>query len=235
MNERMEKLERQLKWMKLYAALLTTALVFPLLTASQAKREEPGILRARGLIIEDQAGRERILLGAPIPAAANRVRTDLGRVKEIWAPRFPKEYLQWYREYRHDMNGLLILDEKGFDRLALADPVPDPNIGKRIGPATGLAINDEQGFERSGYGLLKVQGGYRVVLGMDSAKGIEGLTLALLDEGPVGLGVRDGERMIYLGIAPPGDASTGIADPFHGLLLRHGKEVKYQVNAARQK
>ena len=47
---------------------------------------------------------------ADIEAAANRVRTDLGRVKEIWAPRFPKEYLQWYGEYRHDMNGLLILD-----------------------------------------------------------------------------------------------------------------------------
>ncbi len=45
-------------------------------------------------------------------------------------------------------------------------PVPHPNIGRRIGPRTGLAINDAEGFERSGYGLLlakahEIQWNYR--------------------------------------------------------------------------
>ncbi len=97
-----------------------------------------------GLVIEDEAGRERILIGAPIPEAANRVRTDEARVREIWAPRFPDEeaYMGFYEDYSHETNGILILSEDGFDRLAFGDPVPDPNIGRRIGPSTGLLIND---------------------------------------------------------------------------------------------
>ena len=126
-----------------------------------------GVLRVRGLVIEDAAGRERILIGAPIPEAANRVRTDEARVREIWGPRFPDEeqYMGYYQDYDHSTNGLVILSEDGFDRLVLGDPVSDPNIGRRIGPSTGLVINDAEGFERSGYGLLDVNGLYRVVLG----------------------------------------------------------------------
>ena len=235
MDDKIEKLERDLRRLKLYAFLLTAALMWLVLAGFQSKPDNHGILRTRGLIIEDQTGRERILLGAPIPPATNRVRTDLTRVKEIWAKRFPKEYMKWYQAYRHDMNGLLILDEKGFDRVAVGDPVPDPNIGKRIAPSTGIEINDEQGFERSGYGLLKVQDRYRVVLGLDSAKGTEGLTLALFDDGPIGLGVHDSDRTLYLGTAPPESPLTKISEPFHGLLLRNGAEVKYEVNAARGK
>jgi hypothetical protein len=129
------------------------------------------------------------------------------------------------------VNGLLILDEEGFDRIAVGDPVPDPNIGKRIAPSTGIVINDEQGFERSGYGLLKVEDQYRVVLGLDSAKGVEGLTLSLVDDERVGLRVQDGERSLYLGTAPSGNL---MPEPFHGLLLQQDKEVKYQVNAAQR-
>src|SRR5262249_31714797 len=62
-------------------------------------------------------------------------------------------------------------------------PTPDPNIGKRNAPSTGMVINDEQGFERAGFGLHNVNGQHRVVLGMDSNKGSEALSLAVLDEG----------------------------------------------------
>ena len=48
-----------------------------------------GVLRAHGLIIEDDAGRERILIGALIPEAGNRVRTDTTRLRELWGPRHP--------------------------------------------------------------------------------------------------------------------------------------------------
>jgi hypothetical protein len=108
--------------------------------------------------------------------------------------------MDYYRGYRHDTNGLVILDENGFDRLAIGDPVPDPNIGKRIGPSTGLVINDADGFERSGYGLLRIADHYRVVLGLDVAGSRqEGLTLSLDDEtGRVGMAVQHGEESLYL-------------------------------------
>ena len=58
-----------------------------------------GVLRARGLIIEDEAGRERILIGAPVPEAANRVRTDEARVQEVWASRYTDAdgYMGYYQ------------------------------------------------------------------------------------------------------------------------------------------
>ncbi len=239
LRDRIERLEKRLRLFYLAGGLAAVLLVMlagtTLQTGNAQSNSSANILRARGLVIVDEQGRERILLGAPIPPAANRVRSDQARVKEIWAKRFPKEYRKWYQEYRHDMNGLLVLDEKGFDRVAIGDRVPDPNIGKRIGPQTGMIINDEQGFERSGYGLIKVNDLYRVVLGLDSAKGQEGLTLALLDEGGVGLSMQDEDRTLYLGSEPPRSSMTRLAEPFHGLLLRKGAEVTYQLNVSAKK
>lgn len=229
LEERIRALEKQCRALRAILLSLVVVAIAAFITSATAarQREESGrVLRVRGLIVEDEQGRERILLGAPIPPAANRVRTDLARVKEIWAPRFPKQYMEWYRGYRHHVNGLLILDERGFDRIAVGDPVPDPNIGKRIGPSTGITINDEQGFERSGYGLLKVKDQYRVVLGLDSAKGTEGLTLSLRDDGLVGVTVQDGDRLVYLGNAPAEHRLTGMSEPFQGLLIKQGAEVK---------
>ncbi len=45
--------------------------------------------RLTGTLGEDEAGRERILIGAPVPETANRIRTDEARVREVWAPKFP--------------------------------------------------------------------------------------------------------------------------------------------------
>jgi len=239
LRDRIERLEKRLRLFYvaggLAAVLLAMLASTTLRTGNAQSNNSANILRARGLVIVDEQGRERILLGAPIPPAANRVRTDLARVKEIWSKRFPAQYMKWYQEYRHDVNGLLVLDEKGFDRVAIGDQVPDPNIGKRIGPEAGIIINDEQGFERTGYGLIKAGDFYRVVRGLDSAKGQEGLTLALFDEGGVGMIQHDGDRKLYLGSAPPGSPLTKLAEPFHGLMLRNGAEVTHQLNVAAKK
>jgi hypothetical protein len=235
MNDEVKKLQKGVRWLKGYAALSTAALILLGLAVFRSQYGSERVLRARGLVIEDSAGRERILIGAPIPAAKNRVRTDLSRAMTIWGRRFPKEYIEWYQHYRHDMNGVLILDEKGFDKAALGDPVPDPNIGRRIGPSTGVIVNDDEGFERTGYGLLKVENRYRAVLGLDSAEGREGVTLALSDDGPLCLAVEQADRAIYLGMSPPGSPITGMPDVFHGLVLRSGGKVKYQINAAQTK
>src|SRR4051812_49352041 len=190
-TDRVRHLEHQLRRLRhavvvlggiLCVTLAATWVQLPVLKAQGADR----ILRARGLIIEDEAGHERILIGAPVPAAANRVRTNEARVRQLWGRRFPDtdRYMGFYKDYRHSTNGILILDDQGFDRVALGDPVPDPNIGKRVGPSTGMVVNDEQGFERTGYGLITVDGKHRVVLGLDSAQGQEGLTLSFSMRGP---------------------------------------------------
>ena len=65
------------------------------------------------------------------------MRTDEARVREIWAPRFPDEeaYMGLYEDYSHETNGILILSEDGFDRLAFGDPVPDPTSADVSGRA----------------------------------------------------------------------------------------------------
>jgi len=235
LTQRLDRLERRLRRTNLCVTLALAALGALALGSWQSKPSTEAVLRARGLVIEDASGRERILLGAPIPQARNRVRTDPERVASNWGPRFPKEYLDTYKSYRHDMNGLLVLDADGFDRLALGDPVPDPNIGQRIGASTGLALNDEQGFERAGFGLLKVGGHYRAALGLDSAQGTESLMLTLLDEGGVGLVVADQDRRLFLGSAPADFPLTGRSSPTHGLVLLEGDEVKRVVDATGDK
>lgn len=157
----------------------------------------------------------------------------MDRVRAAWAHRYPdpEQYLRYYEGYNHSMNGLLVLDEAGFDRLAIGDPVPDPNIGKRIGPASGITLNDQDGFERSGYGLIKLGDDYRIVLGLDSDKGEEGLVLLLDDAGRIGLMLRDEDRSAYLGSAPPG-AITGMSEPLFGLVLKQGDEVLEALNIA---
>ncbi|MXV95959.1 MAG: hypothetical protein F4Y07_14340 [Gemmatimonadetes bacterium] len=220
--------KRAIRWLQAYAALMTIAIVALFFTDGTAT---DGVLRVRGLIIEDEAGRERILIGAPIPAAANRVRTDEARVRELWGPRFPdpERYMGWYRDYQHSTNGILILSEDGFDRLVLGDPVPDPNIGRRIGPNTGLLVNDPEGFERSGYGLIDVDGQYRVGLGIDSNRSQESLMLMLHDNDRVGIAVAEGEDMIFLGKGPNG-YYRGPDEPFLGLAVMQGGEVVHNLN-----
>ena len=229
--DRIAELERTLRWMKAamgIGLLLMGGLAFTAFNSTQ--RSE--VLRVRGLIITDELGRDRILIGAPVPPSESRIRTDLEKVREVWASRFPNpdQYMEYYEGYRHATNGMVVLGEDGFDRLVVGDPVPDPNIGKRIGPSTGFVVNDEQGFERSGYGLLDVNGEKRVVLGLDSDRGTEGVTLFLFDNGLAGMAVRGEPHSLFLGSAPAGGPLGG-DQPVSGLIFRQGQEVVRAITA----
>ena len=235
MQQRIDKLEQQVKWLGACVLILATVVVSLITLAAKSEPDSVKVLRARGLIIEDDQGRERILIGAPIPEAKNRVRTDLERVKAIWGARMPPSYMDAYKTYENGMSGILVLDANGFDRVAMGDSVPDLNFGKRIAPFSGVVINDEDGFERTGYGLLKSENLRRVVLELDNANSQDAAGLSVTDKGPIGLNVSDGDRGIYLGSAPDGGEIIGKTGPFHGLALTRGKEIKYQVNVADQK
>jgi len=213
-------LERQLQRQRRLLVSMWVVVAGIALTAFVPK--PPHVLRARGLVIVDAAGRERILIGAPIPDARHRVRTDSARAARAWASRFPDpaQYMRWYAGYRHSMHGMLVLDENGIDRLAVGDSTPDPNIGKRIGAGPGLIVNDAQGFERTGYGMLTVAGRDRVVLGLDGNDGQEAVVLSVQDGGHAGLSVRGaGGRSIFL----------GARDSVVGLALRKGQRDAHRL------
>jgi len=233
-DHRLASLERQVRVLRL--ALVAMALSLGAMALSAFGKGVPEVTRTRGIIIEDSQGRERILIGAPIPASRTRVRTDTARVRQVWSRRFPNpdQYMGYYANYRHSMHGMLVLDEHGFDRLAIGDSTPDPNIGRRIGPGTGIQINDGQGFERSGYGLLSVDGRDRVVLGLDSRRGTEGLALSLFDDGQAGLSVFGaGGSVAFFGSAPP-DMEAG-QDSLFGLLIRDRTGTIHRLSSVGQR
>jgi hypothetical protein len=65
------------------------------------------LVRVRGLVVEDAAGRERILIGAPVPAVKGRKRRD-------------------------DSVGFIVLGENGADRVTLTAPMPEPQSGESL-------------------------------------------------------------------------------------------------------
>lgn len=59
---------------------------------------------------------------------------------------------------------LTLVDEDGTDRIVIGAPIPEPE-GRRIARAHGLVINDPNGAERFGVGLLE---NGSVVMGFDA-------------------------------------------------------------------
>lgn len=160
-DDRLRRLERRMRLFEITALILTLGLTLSIgvgLRPLPAHAEDSSkILRVRGLIVEDESGRARILIGAPVPKVKDRKRTD-------------------------DAVGLIVLGENGADRVAVGYPIPAPQIEghveQRITPASGIEIDDLNGNERGGFGFLDND---RVVLGLDYP-GREAVTLAVVPE-----------------------------------------------------
>ncbi|WP_420614905.1 hypothetical protein [Candidatus Palauibacter sp.] len=227
MQAEMQQVKRTIRWLQGYAVLASIALVVLFVRNGSAEED---VLRARGLIIEDAAGRERILLGAPIPEAVNRVRTDTARLRELWGAQHPdiEAYMDSYEEYNHGTNGLVILNEDGFDRLVLGEETPDPHVGKRIAPSSGLVVHDRIGFERGGFGVLSREDSDYVALGLDSSRG-EAISLIAFDAGMIGAYLNDGGDFMFLGKGPEGSMPYH-DEPFLGLTFWRDGEVIHDLN-----
>lgn len=151
------------------------------------------VLRLRGLIIEDEQGRERILLGAPVPKVAGRKRQD-------------------------DATGLIVLGEKGADRVQLGlNPGPQCGgiVSRRISPASGITVNDQDGNERGGFGVLD---NGRAILGLDYPTCQEAVAAFVLpDQGRSGFAVfgqqgkGDNDR-VWLQTTKDGETSLRLHD-----------------------
>ena len=224
-------LQREARTARLLATVSTLLSGFLLIVGLAPSGHPPDVIRTRGIVIVDAQGRDRILIGAPIPGSGNRIRTNFEKAKLAWAGRYPD--FEWYRGLEHSTNGIVMIDERGYDRIVLGDPTPDPNIGKRVAPASGIAINDQEGFERTGWGYFPSLN--RTALGIDTPKGNEGIMVGVLDDSTAGVVVMDGGPGIFLGNAGPNHPLTGLGEPFNGLLIRQGEAVKYNLNSRQAK
>lgn len=88
-----ERRQRTVRVICFLAAVLLGVSVLIVRVTAQSQRSN--VLRVRGLIIEDERGRARVLLGAPFPAIRERKRQD------------------------STTEAMIFLDENGNDRLTL--------------------------------------------------------------------------------------------------------------------
>jgi len=212
-QERVKFLECKVRRLQhgLIAVVLISAAV-PLLAFRQTSAD---VLRLRGIVIEDAEGRDRILIGAPAPESEDRIRTSFGKANSAWGAAYPD--MEWYRGLDHRTFGMLILDENGHDRVAVGSPIPDPNVGRRMEPSTGLAINDAMGYERSGYGYFEESD--QIGLGLDR-RGGEAINLMANENGMAGILLREeGSRWVFVGHVGEGNF-PGLEQGVSGLVLR---------------
>jgi hypothetical protein len=236
MNSPLESLQQQLdrQTKRLNKLILFSTLIIlglsSLLLLSFSEPSSNKILRAKGIIIVDDNGRERILIGAPLPAAGNRVRTDTARVRALWSGRFgnANQYMKWYQDYNHTANGILILDEQGYDKVCLGDGVPDANIGPRIGKQTGLVFCDPEGFERGGIGVINIgEKQNRVVMALDGESGTDATGISVMEDGETGFFAGAKGYRMFLGASP---ADSYSPEPLFGMAINHKKKPLYKLN-----
>jgi hypothetical protein len=161
---RLRKVEQRLRLLQTCCVLGAVVLAGAIYRASVVPYDSSSqTLRVRGLVIEDKAGHAGILIGSPVPSVAVGTRHD-------------------------DATGLIVLGEDGADRLALAAPTPDPQekgrVTKRSGGLAGLVVDDKEGNERGGFGVLDGDG--RAIVGLDYPEDAgEAIHLAVIPgEGP---------------------------------------------------
>lgn len=214
-----EKLQRRVQQLQVMCAacllLVTVVAVCGFATAHIKDPEAHGsVLHLRGLVIEDDQGRPRMLLGAPTPAVSGRRRPE-------------------------SVDGLVLLGPNGADRFVVSYPGYEPQVQGKVGkrqydaPSAGLMINDADGNERIGLGTS--DDGSRSVLGMDYAdRDAVGLLVSPNYSG-LAMFARTGPHndQIMVGVTKDGTATAKLADSNgdEGVIadVKQGARFKLQV------
>lgn len=222
--QRLQKLENRFKMIKRLFWSFICCTIIMLSIFGFTKNDSFNIIRAKGIIIEDDKGKDRILIGSPIPFSKNRVRTDTLLVRKYWASKFknPDQYMSWYEKYSHSADGIVFINEQGFDEVLIGEDLADANVGVRLYKISGMIVNNKQGWERVGAGVNTLDNGEtRQGFGVDDDSG-EALHMMTFEDGSKGL-IIGGEN---------GSLRIGIANKEGELLQNKGKftGIKYFDN-----
>ena len=217
---RLNRLEKKYHRMRVVSIGFFFLLIIAFFGLGFTNSSDSDIIRTKGIIVEDELGRDRILIGSPIPFSEDRVRTDTSLVRKHWADKVQvgaDEYMKWYEGYYHGTEGIVIMNEEGFDRVLLGDKLADSNVGTRMFEAAGITWNDKMGFELGGAGVNTSEDGTtRSVMGLDNPNG-EAVHMVALEDGTNALimGGAKGRLMIFISdeggmLSEDGSAFSGI-------------------------
>lgn len=196
------KLKKSHLRFKRVTASMTVICLISILTLSFTKTNKFDIIRAKGIVIEDAKGKDRILIGAPIPQSKDRIRTDTVKVRKYMANKVHSdvdEYMKWYKNYKHSANGIVFMNEEGFDRVLVGENLADPNVGVRMFENSGILWNDKYGMEKGGAGVNTTKDGKaRPAIGLDDDSG-EAMHLVCLEDGSKALIISDENGSLRIG------------------------------------
>lgn len=201
--EQLQQVENRYRNMKRMLLGFVSITLIILLSFGFTQTEKFGIIRAKGIIIEDENGKDRILIGAPIPASKDRVRTDSGKVRKYWASQFdnPDEYMGWYKKYKNSSNGIVFMNKEGFDEVLVGEDLADANAGVRMFKLSGILFNNKKGWERGGAGVNTLENGKtRQGIGFDDSSG-EAMHMMTMEDGSKALIIADEKGSLRIGIA----------------------------------
>lgn len=218
--QKIQYLENRYKSLKrMFCGIICITLI-PLFILGFTQNEKFGIIRVKGIIVEDSKGRDRILIGSTIPHSKDRVRTDSTKVRKFWARSYEEmenQYMSWYKTYKNDAEGIVIMNEEGFDRVLLGDKLSDPNTGQRMFELAGILWNDKHGWELGGAGVNTTkEGKSRSVIGLDSEDG-EAVHLVALEDGTKALVINGENGRMLIGMSKPNGKYFKNKDKFTGI------------------
>ncbi len=157
MERRIKNMEKRLLALTVLCATLAIALTL-VSTKNTPNRvlaaESAAVLHLRGLVIEDDEGRARILLGSPFPVVSDRLRHDA------------------------TTTAMVFLDEQGHDRFSIGEKMTPqidgevPRNYQKLSTGFGLTLYDQLGNDRGGMGFLSNGTNVsRAVFSLDRPKG----------------------------------------------------------------
>ena len=225
MHDELLKLRKQMSWLRCYVTISSTAIAVFIFSAFTNREKNIDIIRAKGIIIEDSAGKDRILIGAPIPLSKNRVRTDTAMVRKYWAGTYKNadQFMQWYKSYYHGTVGMVVMNENGFDRVLMGDKLADPNSGKRMFEAAGISWNDREGWERGGAGVNTTkEGKARSVMGVDNQNG-EAAHIIALEDGTNAIAIGGEDGLLLIGFSKKDGSFFQNKESFTGMKFFNTK------------
>lgn len=158
--QRLARMEKQVRWLSIALVAAASAVLLGMATPGSIDREF-GVVTARGIVIVDESGRERVVLGAPMA----RVTSD-ARLAET--------------------TGISVIDSAGFLAASLGQANPliaaDGHATERRGTAYGMTFYDPRtGHERGGIGAFD-DGRANVCLDYEGGKEAACATVAAGDQ-----------------------------------------------------
>ncbi len=125
--------------------------------------------------------------------------------------------MKWYEDYYHGAEGIVIMNEHGFDRVLVGDKLADPNSGKRMFESAGITWNDKEGWELGGAGVNTTEEGIsRAVIGVDDSHG-EAVHIVALEDGTKALIIGGENGRLMIGMSKKNGAWFQNIEDFTGI------------------